>query len=113
MFSTAAPHDLGAPLEREYSTNKLLEHLQQTPRYRTLSLETLDQVCALEIALTCEWPCMAVLMLATYLCNTCLDPSHPTLYHTVGFDRNGQERSLHVHGRLAPQHLSVNAEHEV
>ena len=43
--------------KRKYSANQLLEHLQRTPGYRTLSLETMDQVCSLGITLTCEWPC--------------------------------------------------------
>ena len=37
--------------KREYSANQLLKHLQRTPGYRTLSLETMDQVCSLGISL--------------------------------------------------------------
>ena len=37
--------------EREFSANQLLEHLQRTPGYRTLSLETMHQVCSLGITL--------------------------------------------------------------
>ena len=65
--------------EREYSTNQLMEQLQRTLRYRTLSLETIDQVCAFEVNLTCEWTCTPVPLLAPVLCQTCRDQPPPAL----------------------------------